>query len=248
MTTEQWPRLAKAPIIEGLLDIQFKPLPPERLDDLAKLQPILTGYGTPEPKLALAAQILVGRPGESNVAQSTSIIGFQYRYNHTRAFQARLNGITLSFLAPYPDFPTLEREARSLWDSFRNAFPLLEVTRVALRYINRLILPLPFSDFNDFIRISPSIAPSIPQGLSSFQMRLVIPDDETRSTAIVGEIMEGPALNGSAISIIFDIDVFQEVKQPISEEVMWDIVAKLRGYKNRVFFGAATDKLLEMYR
>jgi hypothetical protein len=58
-------------------------------------------------------------------------------------FQARLNGFTFSRLPPYVDWESFRTEARRLWDLYRAVANPIAPTRIAVRYINRLDLPLP---------------------------------------------------------------------------------------------------------
>ena len=62
--------------------------------------------------------------------------------------------------------------------------------RLALRYINRIEIPLPIRDFKDYLLTIPEIAPGLPQALSNFIMRLVIPNPEMEATAVINVIME----------------------------------------------------------
>ena len=84
---------------------------------------------------------------------------------------------------------------------------LRKVIRLALRYINRIEIPLPMRDFKDYILTVPEIAPGVPQGLERFFMRLIIPSDEAQAVAVVTESME-PVTDNKTVPVIFDIDVY----------------------------------------
>ena len=245
-----WPWLSRAPIVEGLLDIQFEALPPERLPDLLRLKERLPDYPTQANKVAFAGQLALSPTG-GNLSQQSSLIGYQFTTgDERRVFQARLNGVTLSFLSPYPRFSDLLTEAKRLWQIVTTDIEPGTVTRVALRYINKLDLPLPFSDFREYLLTVPDLAPGIPQSLASYDMRLIIPDTDTPAQAIVAESLQ-PAPNGAAAATIFlDIDVFQlpTSDQPLEGDHLWSTVEALRDYKNRLFFGTITDKLKELYQ
>jgi uncharacterized protein (TIGR04255 family) len=244
-----YPRLRQPPIVEGLLDIQFAPLDRSRLPELEALGAKLSDYPNKVPKVAFAGQISFSSEGPASITQAQDTIGYQFASadNH-RIFQARLDGVTLSFLPPYTSFEELEAEAGRLWSLFSAAVKPGPAHRIALRYINRLHLPLPFEDFKEYLRTVPEIAPGIPQGLAEFFMRLLIPDDHSNSMAIVTEVLESPrSPNPTHSDVVLDIDVFRTLDEAVTDSKMWDVVADLRDFKNRIFFGTITPKLRSLY-
>lgn len=151
----------------------------------------------------------------------------------------------MSFLAPYSNFDEFEAEARRLWSIFLEHFAPGPPTRAALRYINRLNLPLPFNDFSEFVLTIPEIAPGLPQGLAGFSMRLLVPDIDSNRVAIITEVLEEQT--EEHISLIFDIDAFQVLENVGPDFDLWSVVADLREYKNKIFFGSVTPKLLRLF-
>src|SRR5207253_4384748 len=89
-----------------------------------------------------------------------------------QAFQSRLDGFTFSRLAPYNGWESFCSEARRLWNIYREVTQPQAVTRAAVRYINRLDLPLPIRDLKDYLRTVPEVSPDLPQGLSGYFMQL----------------------------------------------------------------------------
>ena len=72
---------------------------------------------------------------------------------------------------------------------------------MALRYINRINIPLPFTDFKQYLRTTPEIARELPQGLSTFLMRLVIPMDHFESIVTAGQWLESKVSIGGTSSV-----------------------------------------------
>lgn len=107
---------------------------------------------------------------------------------------------------------------------------------------------MPFKDFKEYITTIPEIAPNVPQGLSSYFMRLTIPDPESNNTAIVTEVMEPVAQGKTVLPIILDIDVFKEkILEPASPEI-WSMLEGLRDFKNKIFFNSVTSKTKELFK
>jgi uncharacterized protein (TIGR04255 family) len=244
--SDEWPILTKPPIVEGLLDLQFPPLERSKLPELEAFQHFNPDYVKKNVKLQFAGHLEFATPGQTSMSHESNVIGYQFATSDgTRVLQVRLNGITVSFLAPYTTFHDLEQEASRLWALFKQHLQPAPPTRVALRYINRLFLPLPFSDFKEYILTVPEIAPQLPQALAEFSMRLMIPDTVTRSSAIVTEVMENQT--DEFVPLIFDIDVFQTINPAETEFDLWRAVSELRDFKNRLFFSSITQKLRRLY-
>ena len=142
--------LARAPAREALIDIQFEPrLPIEAVQAFAKLaEPefrrnldlweSVIGFGTAG-----------GAPGAS--ATNTPIGKRLDSKDPPHVLQCRVNGFTFSRLSPYGRWEDLRFEAHRWWTSFRSAVHPGMVTRIAVRYINEIKLPLPIGDFSEFL-------------------------------------------------------------------------------------------------
>ena len=160
--------------------------------------------------------------------------------------QARLDGFSLNKLPPYAKWDLLRAQAEELWQHYVAVARPIRVTRLAVRYINRIELT-PGVDFKESILTVPEIAAGIPQGLPEYFMRLVIPHD-SGATAIVTEASL-PATLAESPAMLFDIDVFQFVDIPVGDSrAIWATLEDLRAYKNLIFFNSVTPKQMERYR
>jgi len=89
------------------------------------------------------ANIEFSSEDQSPTATRTQL-GFQYASaDKKRVVSARLNGFGLMRLPPYESWEPFCEEARKLWKSYVAVRNPKSVNRVAVRYINRLELPLP---------------------------------------------------------------------------------------------------------
>lgn len=245
----QWPRLPRAPITEAILDIHVKLPPTVDLARLAALQePVRERYPTKRERASFEAgfQILPG--GEVQVVPSSGRPdGFLFTSRDGRqVVQYRLDGYTFNRLRPYETWDSFRDEAREHWERYREATSPELVRRIALRYINRLEVPAVAKDFREYLMTVPEVAPSLPQGLSNFLMRLEIPDAESKSIAIVTETMEQP--KDDRLGLILDIDVIRQQVFEAAGAQMWEALEQLRDFKNRIFFGSLTKKAMELCR
>ena len=243
-------RLRNAPITEALLDIRVK-LPPDiSLKWLERFQDSMRER-YPAKRVRTSGQISVkmGKGGEPPVVQqSGGPDGYLFTSQDGKQIvQARLDGFTFNRLKPYESWQALRDEARELWRGYVRTASPEAVTRIALRYINRIEIPLPMRDFKDYILTTPEIAPQLPQGLNSFLMRLVIQEPKMQAYAIVTQTMEPIDSTSSKLPLIFDIDVFRNESFEIDSSAMWSAFEILREFKNTIFFNSITDRAKELF-
>ena len=244
-------RFPNAPITEALLDIRVT-LPAET--DLAKLatfhDAIKQQYPSKQERLAWRGHVEIKTSPVPEVSQSATGGPDGYLFTSVdgrQVVQARLDGFTFSRLKPYDKWESLRDEAKELWQHYVKIASPETVTRVALRYINRIELPLPMRDFKDYILTTPEIAPELPQGLDSFFMRLVIPDPKAQAVAIVTETMEPIDESRNRLPLIFDIDVFRMAAFSVQDKTLWETFEHLHNLKNDIFFKSITPKARELF-
>jgi len=237
-----------APITEALLDIRVK-LPEKRaLADLKVFQDYIKDRfpARKERKFLMSALHLAPEPSVRVSASGSD--GYFFECSKERKIvQARLDGFTFNKLKPYENWESFRSEGRELWALYFKMANPTKVTRIALRYINRIEVPLPMKDFKEYILTSPEVAPELPQGLAHFFMRLVIPNDDIGAVAVITQTMEEPTTDDK-LPLILDIDVWQKTEYEGENGKMWDEFEKLRKFKNDVFFGMTTDKAKELFK
>lgn len=177
-----------------------------------------------------------------------ALIGYHFKSSpHKKLIQFRLNGFAFNKLKPYENWNNFCSEAHELWDYYREKTNPSKITRISLRYINRIEVPLPFKDFNEYILINPQIPPNLPQELSQLFMRLEIPKDDIGANAIIIQTIE-PATTEKKLPLIFDIDVIRESEYIKNMDDIWADFENLHDFKNEIFFKGITDKTKELFR
>lgn len=238
--------LDKAPITEALVDIRVK-LGPET--DLSTLESVYALFAKEYPEKRERICVESKFDFKTKESQTTSVVdGYLCTSSDAKqVVQVRLEGFTFSRLKPYETWEDLRKEAHRLWQSYiRLASPEL-ITRVALRYINRIEIALPVLDFGDYLTAPPAIPQNLPQGLTSFLTRNVIREPSLDFMAIISQSLE-PVGASSVVPVILDIDVFKEVPYHVGAKEIWETIDQLREFKNKLFFESITDKIVELYK
>ncbi|MGA3844086.1 TIGR04255 family protein [Ralstonia nicotianae] len=250
MDVARYRHLSRAPLREALIDLRFEPAVPLNVIDrfvasIGDLYDKSTDLWTAVFGLSANGQGAAMHSGNTAVGRRLESSRQPY------VLQCQVSGFTLSRLSPYADWLDLRKETHRLWESFRKFAGPLVVTRIAVRYINELRLPVPFADFGEYLTCSPQVPESLPQSLSGFLSRVIIPDDRMNCVSVVTQAYEGPPSDGpsgAAITVIFDIDVSRMTRlDGANDAEVWSGLDMLRDQKNRMFFEHLTEKTVEMY-
>lgn len=245
-------QLANAPVREALIDLRFEPAVTLEVIDrfISKLG---NEYGSPTD-LWEAVFGLMNQGAAAATHSGQRVVGRRVQSNGAApqyVLQARTAGFTLSRLSPYGKWQELRDEAAALWGSFRAVAGQVDVTRVAVRYINELNLPLPMSDFEEYLTVPPRVPSGLSQSVSGFFSRVIIPDPTSDCVSIVTQVLDGQPVAspaGAAIMVLLDIDVTRTLRLRGDEATeTFAALDVLRDQKNRMFFEHLTERTVEMY-
>lgn len=245
MTVSNWPNLSKAPIVEGLIDIQVErssgftfPALKAVCDELAAEFPSRLELHRFGVQFEYSRDI-----GASSKAVDDGPDGIRMQsVDEKWVVQFRLNGITVSRLHPYTSWDELKGKASALWTIYSEVAKPTKIVRIASRFINRIQLPIGES-FEKTFSTTYVIGPSLPQSVAGYLLRVVIPFEEHEAIAIVTQSLEA-----DNAECILDLDAFSEQPKGIDENEMWSRLDGLRDVKNRLFFGSITLAALERFK
>lgn len=164
----------------------------------------------------------------------------------------RLNDRSFAYhhLRPYPGWGSFARFAEDLWTRYVEAFQPVAVTELRLRYLNRIELPLPIHEIEDYVGSYPRLPSAIDTGMTGYLMQFSLTDDSVPARAQVTQRLEyddEDVLRGR-LPLVFDIEVSRRGQFPTIGDGLWSTVESLREYKNRLFFSSITDKTLALFR
>jgi len=232
---------SKSPITEAILDIQVEASEGLTLLSLLGCQDtVREDYPTKRELKAAFTQ-----PAASTTSPG---LGFSFMsLDGKQLFQVRRNGFTANRLAPYSRWQTFSLEARRLWSIFREAAKPTRVTRIALRYINRIDIPTSSAELGDYFHTLPELARGMPQSMAGFFMQVLLPLEDVKSSVNIVETIVEPPQPGT-VSVVLDLDFFRTVELPTTEEELWNFFEVLRMKKNAIFDACITEKTKELIR
>ena len=246
MVATEWPHLTKAPIYEAIIDLRVslsKSVTAKALLDAQSR--IKSHYPRAEERHAWQGKFEV--LGGAVASVDLGVTGYVFRSeDNTQAVQFRLDGFPFSRLPPYQDWMAFRSEAYRVWELYRGAFSP-SVTRVAVRYINRLDIPLPIDNLTDYFSSVPNQPGADNFKTASFLNRVELLDPTTQVRAMLTQAQQAPT-NPNVASFLVDIDVFKESPFDSDVEAAWRAVDEFREIKNRLFFALVKEKALELYK
>jgi uncharacterized protein (TIGR04255 family) len=237
--------LRNPPITEAVVDFlaRNEATPDQsRFDEFQRR--VGTDYPTADDRLALEWRIDLGQPSPI----TKSLAGRLFKSaDGTQVAQAKVDGFSFSRLPPYTSWDSTLDTAWRLWEIYRDVFRPIRVARVSTRYINRISLPGPAVDFDEYLTIGPRMPPNIPQFLASFNVAMAIPDLAPDTTCLLRAVHDGAPTSDLRVPVIVDIDVVRVCDLDPGDAVgLRDAIESLRSIKNAVFFGSLTEKGLEV--
>ncbi|MBI3527636.1 MAG: TIGR04255 family protein [Betaproteobacteria bacterium] len=239
----------RAPIVEAVIDIQVRypdhlefPVVTECADAFA------AKFARREP-LQFFTVGLKNEDGHIESMPSTQgQTGWKlFTAENDRILQIQRKSFTYSHLPPYTRWEIFKQEAMPLWAKFVELCKPEQITRVAVRYINRLMLPAGPIDLSHYLRVVPEVPDSVGP-ISGVFMQILIPQPSlgpnVHSTVSVAS-QASPDPRSQAF--VLDIDVFQTgVELSSGDATIWTLLDGLRDKKNELFETCLTDKMREL--
>lgn len=245
MPERVFPRLTRAPLREALVDIRLREQLPENWVDKLEHKKF-QGFESSEPMKqgSFRFELPKDTPAHASV---TSFQPFGRRYDRSdgsRVLQVNRNGMTLSILKNYTNWHVLRAAAADAWKQFLDVSGPVGISRLAVRYINGIALPLG-KDYDEYLTAGPRVPPTLPQIVNNFIQRVEVPFASDEAVAIITQTLGPPV--ASMGDAVLDIDVYAfRLLDGASREV-WSVLDRLRIIANDIFFSSIAEKLLESY-
>jgi uncharacterized protein (TIGR04255 family) len=242
---------ANAPITEALIDLQVEYAAMPFQSDFEKSAKRLDASF---PSAVTMHQFQVSLDGLPNVAapvlSGATAIGMRLTSaDDLRVLQLQRRGFTFSHLPPYTQWQGFCDEAHELWKSYVEDLKPVAVTRAAVRYINRIVVPVEKVEFGDYFNLNPKLPDGIYQTVTGCFMQVVLPQTDIAqdAAAVVNFALEPNPTPGS-LSFLLDLDLFCTCRYESASEEIWATLAKLRTRKNKIFEACITDATRELFK
>ncbi len=247
--------LSNPPITEALLEIKFNPnknVTVNKLNEFANA--LSTVYSNVEPVENQSFEFMYskeeGAQHEVNIEPSGVKLTNAQK---NRVIIAAIDKFVVSFMAPYTPWPDLKDTAQRLFTQYLEYAPQTEITRLGMRYINKIKLPLKENfSFQRYINTFPPIPKHelLTNSISKFETVIVLPHEDIQCVSTVRQVLLDSETDGGTeyLPFILDVDVYQNNTYALEEfNSIWDVYEKMRLKKNAIFFSTLTEEAIATY-
>ncbi|MBI4286371.1 MAG: TIGR04255 family protein [Chloroflexi bacterium] len=240
--------LANAPIKEALIDFRVKLPSTFDVKSFTRLEDRLKSL---YPKVEEIRQVTVGveiagKEFKQTVQETGRAGVFFSSSDGKNVAQFRADGFTFNRLSPYTQWNTVFAEAINLWKLYVETSKPDLITRVALRFINQISIPLPIADFKDYLTAPPTVPATLPQAIRQFLTRIVVCDEEQLVFANITQALQKEKTPGNVV-ILFDIDVYKQDENGLDQGALEPTFERLHDLKNRIFFESITERTVRLF-
>lgn len=152
--------------------------------------------------------------------------------------------LVVARLAPYPGWSAIQDRIVSAWKIWKIFAKTRVISRVGIRYINRIDVPLGDSDkieIEDYLTFYPKIPQFSNAPMSHYLIQFTKPTSfHLWSTTITSTVQPPPLVN--TLSLLLDIDVFRTEDIPLNDDNLWLMLNEARNLKNEIFQHCITSK------
>lgn len=245
----------KGPIVEAVIDIRTRARAElEESSMRSNLDARLNGYSFLDSRREFRHELQLKAKGENPPSQKLHDLGWKgVRFrsaDEKHIAQFNRDGFVFSRLEPYIDWQQLSSEGLKLWKVFKDLAQPVEIYRIGLRFINRVLLPQGELRIEDYIQPAPvpPVGMDLPfQGFMHHDT-LAVPGLPYAIT-VIRTIQVPPHSGGPGVALILDIDVFTiQGFELLDDAMLVHRLKEMRWLKNKVFFGSITEKALGLFR
>jgi uncharacterized protein (TIGR04255 family) len=231
----------RPPITEATIELKFaREFDQEQLEAAAKGVKEFYFYEDPDP-----FQHLEINPQTGQLKINTWIGVKLSSIDRTELQLFRANAFVCSSLAPYPGWPNFNSRAKEGWKAWKKIAGVTELSRIAVRYINRIDIPNPEGrsiDPSNYLNLGVALPGDIGGPMASYAVQVVLPlgADDCRLVLNSSSMPFSPLIGFT--SLLLDIDICREINLPKKDDAIWELLDRIRAHKNRVFEKCITDE------
>ncbi|MGB8225979.1 MAG: TIGR04255 family protein [Sedimentisphaerales bacterium] len=241
--TEKFSHLSQAPIVEAVIAINVIPSVKWNETSLQnELKKRIPDFPKVEPLRYKRYQLPMGEQNNP-IIEDLGCVGFKvHSIDNLHIAQFNKDAFVFSRLKPYEDWGQLSGKALRLLAIYRDLLKPTEVTRIGLRFINRIAVKQEKIELSDYYKYPPEPLKELDWMLAGYLHHDVMQVPGTSySVNLIKTIQDVPG----EIGLILDIDVFMRNPFEYNEQRIKERLEEMRWVKNKIFFSSMTDKVLE---
>ncbi|MBB4276600.1 TIGR04255 family protein [Rhizobium mongolense] len=230
------------PIVESVLEFRFAS--PLDFETIEKRTDKLKRY---YPHRVTQAVEFNAEMSDRGISGSRHPVGLRFTTpDELQVMMVNVQALAIAQLAPYPGWDAFRERIKRDIERYIDSFGRRPISRIGMRYINRIDAPAQAVNVEDYLRVFPSI-PHLGGSIGktfALQVTHQLPDhrfDVTLQSATV----DSPVPNN--LSFLLDIDLFTTVDIPTRDDQIFKLLDEMRVVKNSIFESSITDSARKLF-
>ena len=238
------------PITEAVIGISFAE-PLSETDLLSIKEKLSANYPLHQPveNLHLSFQIGAGK-GNKKTANAEVASDIAHRFGTPDMSELVVLGrgsVVVSQMAPYPGWDQFYARFVRDWKMVRRALGFRLISRIGMRYINRIDIPAkgPVVNHESYLNLYPRVTEKYgPLNAYAIQAEVFM-EDMNCKLILNSAAVPSPLLHTA--SFLIDQDISRESNVPQKDEGIFALIAEIRTRKNEVFESSVTDEARRLF-
>ena len=237
----------KPSIVEALCEFRFAPSQPW---DWAIPGLFYREVETEFPIRRQFNPLQAGLPAEAQVAfqnMVTDVERIQFLQKDERALmQVGPNLVSVNHLKPYSDWATFKRLISRALEVYREVANPEAISRIGLRYINRLEFPGQQSvNIESYLLAAPTVPENVPQGFTSWAQRVEIPFEQEYGLLVL-QSSSAPLEAQRGIAFLLDLDFITLQAEQVKLDSAMEWIEKAHDEVEKTFEACITDETRQL--
>jgi uncharacterized protein (TIGR04255 family) len=230
----------KPPIVEAVIDLRSKtPLSTASLDKVKKKLENVYPFVEAQVKFGVMFSV-------DQIALNHSPSG--HKLTSTDALRIAIlspEGVASSKLSPYLGWDDLSEQASNVHSALLAVEKNFSVSRVGIRYINRIDIPAGEVDLSNWLTVGLAVPSKLTQSIDNFGMQFVYHPTSTIQSTVTLYSQPSPLINYSSIAL--DIDVSSDTDFLLKGGELKNLLPQMRECKNLIFENCITDAVRDKF-
>jgi len=157
------------------------------------------------------------------------------------------NLLAVNHLKPYPGWDTFLPMIQEAYRAYIETAPPTAIQRIGLRYINRIELPGPRVELEEYLNIYPYLGRELPQDYGEVMVRIQTAFNALRDGLQI--VLASPEAGNTDVNVfVLDMDYFLAKPGVITAQEAFSWVNEAHDRLEQLFEGCISDKLRQLFQ
>jgi uncharacterized protein (TIGR04255 family) len=157
------------------------------------------------------------------------------------------NLLAVNHLKPYPGWETFVPMIQQAYRAYAETAPPTAIQRIGLRYINRIELPGPTVELEEYLNFYPYLGADLPQDYGEFTVSIKTALNGLRD-GLQMVLTTADTGNADVVAFVLDTDYFLAKPGAISMDEAFSWVDEAHDRLEQIFEGCISDKLRQVFQ